>query len=122
MALAIALADYEDEVICDLAETYHIYNYRALPVPLLAVLVFGLPQGSRYQMALRNMTGASAVEILAHIADTLTGIAHVLVGAKKIPEESLWTNLIYEHEEKKQARGFTSGEEFMNEWRRLTHG
>ena len=36
-----------DAWICDLAETYRIFDYRALPVGLLATLSFGLREDSR---------------------------------------------------------------------------
>ena len=32
----------EDELVCDFAETYHILDLRALPVPLAATLAWGL--------------------------------------------------------------------------------
>lgn len=41
------LAKNEDELICDMAETYHIYDMRALPVKTLAVLACGLSESSR---------------------------------------------------------------------------
>ena len=34
-------------MICDLAETYHIFNYRQLPVEMVAVFVWGLPEKAR---------------------------------------------------------------------------
>ena len=44
----------EDALICDLAETYHIFDYKALPVKLLATLSVGLRENSRIQMKLNN--------------------------------------------------------------------
>lgn len=40
----------EDELICDLAETYKIYNYRELPPSLVATLCCGLRDDSRIKM------------------------------------------------------------------------
>jgi len=37
----------EDALICDLAETYHIFNYRELPPSLAATLSVGLKDDSR---------------------------------------------------------------------------
>ena len=42
MALAGMIALDQNALICDFAETYGIYNYRALPVSLLATLAVGL--------------------------------------------------------------------------------
>lgn len=40
----------EDALICDLAETYHIYDYRALPARKVAILANGLRDDSRIKM------------------------------------------------------------------------
>ena len=40
----------EDALICDLAETYHIYDYRSLPVKLVATLSAGLRDDSRIKL------------------------------------------------------------------------
>lgn len=41
------LATDRDALICDLAETYRVLDYRALPVELLATLAAGLRQDAR---------------------------------------------------------------------------
>lgn len=41
------IADGEDELICDLAETYQILHYRTIALPLLATLAAGLREDSR---------------------------------------------------------------------------
>ena len=41
MALAGIIAHYESDVICDLAETYQIYDYKRVPGRLLGTLVAG---------------------------------------------------------------------------------
>lgn len=43
----------EDELICDLAETYGIYDYRSLPPRTVATLTVGLREDSRVR-AKRN--------------------------------------------------------------------
>lgn len=37
----------EDALICDFAETYHIYDYRSLPASMAATLAVGLRDDSR---------------------------------------------------------------------------
>lgn len=37
----------EDELICDMAQYYHIYNYRNMDLSLIATLSAGLPEDSR---------------------------------------------------------------------------
>ena len=58
-------------MICDLAETYHILDYRALPVKLLATLCCGLRDNSRVKIQIAGMNEVSNEVILISIADTL---------------------------------------------------
>ena len=44
----------EDALICDFAETYHIFDWRALPVRLAATLAAGLPETSRIRMKMAD--------------------------------------------------------------------
>lgn len=46
----------EDALMCDLAETYHIYNYRSLPCKMVATFSCGLRNSSRIKM---KMAGTS---------------------------------------------------------------
>lgn len=49
------LSKDEDALICDLAETYNVYDYESLPVQRVATLAIGLRGDSRIVM---KMTGA----------------------------------------------------------------
>lgn len=44
----------EDALICDLAETYKIYDYKSLPLKLVATFSIGLRENSRIKTKLRN--------------------------------------------------------------------
>lgn len=46
------VSECEDELICDFAETYKIYDYRAMPLRTAAALAGGLGNSSRARMAL----------------------------------------------------------------------
>lgn len=71
MALAGMWSVAHDELICDLAEIYHIYDMKALPVRTLAVLSCGLGANSRVWAKL-NGYGARWPDIVqALIADRL---------------------------------------------------
>lgn len=61
----------EDALICDLAETYHIFNYRELPVHLLATLSVGLSDDSRIKKKLRNVPALPGYIVDAFIMDAL---------------------------------------------------
>ena len=58
-------------MICDLAETYHIFNYRELPVDMLATLVSGLRANSRVKMAINGINVPADTLLMAMIYDRL---------------------------------------------------
>lgn len=62
----------EDALICDLAETYHIYDYRSLPVKLVATLSAGLRDNSRIKLKAAGSPVELETIILAAIADNLS--------------------------------------------------
>lgn len=45
---------YEDELICDMAESYRIYDYRALKARYAATLALGLRPHSRVMLKIRE--------------------------------------------------------------------
>ena len=56
----------EDALICDLAETYQIYNYKSLPARLVATLSVGLRDDSRIKkLSLRDFLLASIMDRLS---------------------------------------------------------
>lgn len=61
----------EDALICDLAETYGILDYKALPVGLLATLSAGLRENSRVKMALNKIRVPTDTLLLASAVDKL---------------------------------------------------
>ncbi|MDD3185909.1 MAG: DUF5361 domain-containing protein [Anaerostipes sp.] len=65
----------EDALVCDLAEIYGIFDYRALPVKLLATLSCGLRENSRIKMKLNNLEADTRTILLSMVADSLAFIA-----------------------------------------------
>ena len=61
----------EDALICDLAETYQIYDYRQLPPKMVAVFSYGLKEDSRIKMKLSGQTVPSDTLLLASMVDKL---------------------------------------------------
>lgn len=59
-------------MICDLAETYHIFNYRELPVNMLATLVSGLRADSRTKMKITGAKIPDNITLQVLIYDRLT--------------------------------------------------
>ena len=66
------LALDESALICDLAETYGVLNYRALPVKLLATLCAGLRDDSRIKMICSGIRATPLEWMVAHAADNLS--------------------------------------------------
>lgn len=60
-----------DALLCDLAETYGIYDIRSLPVQTIATLSSGLRDNSRIKMKLRGETAIRPELISAMIYDLL---------------------------------------------------
>ena len=69
MALAHLVNAQEDELICDFAEYYHIYNYMQYGARYAATLTVGLPDASRTKRKLMNQQATVEQMLLATIAD-----------------------------------------------------
>lgn len=114
----------EDALICDLAETYHIYDYKRLPLISVAVFSLGLRENSRIKMKLSGSKISLEQSLLASIADRL-GILiwqKTKDGSKgnNVPKSILATlNGEVKEEEESEARLFISGEEFLKERAKL---
>lgn len=114
----------EDSLICDLAETYHILDYRALPSKTVGVLCCGLREDSRIKMKLSNMNANVDTLLHALIADKL----QILIwqrtedGAKgrNFPK-SIYEKLINPQKEESNVVAFSSGAEF-DEFRKALMG
>lgn len=59
----------EDALICDLAETYHIYDYRSLPLKMVATFSVGLRDNSRIKMAIADVKYPLDTMLLAAVLD-----------------------------------------------------
>lgn len=101
-----------DAVICDLAETYNVLDYRSLPIMTLATLCAGLHDDSRIKMQLMEMHRIAPSFAYVRMADTLTMILHVLAGDKSKPK--LYQDIMTGKPIKKKTTGFSSIEEFEN--------
>lgn len=69
------LATDRDALTCDLAETYHILDMTALPVPLLATLAAGLRGDARIRMAMAGENVTTQEALLAAAVDRLSALA-----------------------------------------------
>ena len=72
------LATDEDALICDFAETYHVLNWRGLPLHLAATLAVGLRPNSRIKSAMVGYKAPFDTVLLAAAVDRLGGIAWMM--------------------------------------------
>jgi hypothetical protein len=116
-----------DAVICDLAETYGIFDYRALPVEMLATLVVGLRDSSRIKMHIAGSKSAQDTLLIAAAVDRLSLIVWSMskdaqTGENR-PNMLLPVLMNGKQEERNNSNTvFGSGEEFEAERERLIRG
>lgn len=112
----------EDALICDMAETYHIYNMEQLPVEYVATLAIGLRDDSRIKLRAAGLKVDIKTMLLAHVADN-TAINFYMKtkdaqhGRNK--PKSMVQAFQIEDDTQDHAKQFDSGEAFLEEWRRL---
>ena len=59
----------KDALLCDLAETYHIYDYKSLPCRMVATFSCGLRENSRIKMKMAGIDPIPEQILMAAIAD-----------------------------------------------------
>jgi hypothetical protein len=114
----------EDALICDLAETYQIYDYRSLPLKTVATLAAGLRENSRIKLLASGSPVNQDTLLLATIADRveLFRFGFSKDADKKEPPPSLLRMLLGEEKPVKNnsgARTFRSADELNKELARL---
>lgn len=105
----------EDELTCDLAETYHILNWRELSPSLVATLSCGLSDSSRIKRKISGMKITFDQMLLAILVDGVNGLLwqRSKDGAKnRNRPESLFKKLTGQDKEKDELEVFESIEDF----------
>lgn len=117
------LSTDKDALICDMAETYHIYNIEALPVETLATLSYGLRDNSRIKMKIAGVEYVPLEIIMPQIADNMAIIRYSLTAKKGDAPPKLMSSYIYGDTKKsKETKSYSTGAEFEAERRRLLKG
>lgn len=102
----------EDALICDFAETYHILDYKRLPLGLVASLAAGLRDNSRSKMILNDERLTIEQVLLATMVDSILLLAWTRTKeAEKVTcrPPSVLDKLL---NTKKEESAFASGKEF----------
>lgn len=106
----------EDALICDLAETYNILDYKKLALNKLAILACGLRDDSRLKLKMSDNILSPNQLLLAGIQDRLSLIVY---SKTKDAEKGInYPKLVFDNLENK-INGFSSGEDFMKERERI---
>ena len=108
----------EDALICDLAETYHIYDYRSLPLKTVATLSAGLRDDSRIKLEAAEASVGLDTVILAAIADNLT-MLRAGMDRKNRSTPFLFTELLRGGNKKQKVKGFKTSQEFEAALKRI---
>lgn len=122
MILAGCIKEDEDALICDLAEYYHIFNYKELPPNIVATLCVGLRDESRTKMHLSGQRLTLEQLLLARIADSTAFIAYTYTKDaqhNRNKPKSILKLLIDENKEK--CEGFDSGDDFETRFKELAN-
>ena len=112
------MSKFPDELTCDMAETYGIFDIKRVPVKLLVTLAVGLRDDSRVMMAKRGALVDNKTILLAQIADMMSGVSPK-------SEQSLTMRCFVRPAEPEQApkekyEVFDSPEAFNARWAEVT--
>lgn len=112
----------ENALICDLAETYQIYNYRQMPPSTVAIFCIGLRDDSRIKMKLGGAKVSPNILLLSGIVDRL----NLLLWAKtedgrkgRNKPKSILEDL---YSKESEVSAFASGKDFEEERQRIIEG
>lgn len=113
MTLAGMLNTDEEAFICDMAETYHVFDYKALPVRTAALLASGLRDNSRIKMKISGQEAPNETILLAMTVDRLGQLVWLNTedGHKGVNRPALITPQLCKSGEK-DTLAFDSIEEF----------
>ena len=103
----------EDLLICDLAETYGIYDYNAMKPSLIATLAVGLPDSSRVMKKYSGFKLTLEQMLLVMILDGVNISIWQRGGGKKSKKpESIFKKLTEKEKQKDELMSFKTPEEF----------
>ena len=107
-----------------MAETYNIYDYRSIPVNLLATLSVGLRDNARIKMKLRGEQVSMDTFLLCSIVDQLSVMlwCQSKDGLKGINRPKSILNILLGKTKASEIQGFISSDEFELARKRILGG
>ena len=121
MILATMISTDEDALMCDFAETYHIYDFRQLPLNKAAVFASGLRDDSRIKMKMSNSTIDLKDVLLAALVDRCSFLAWSKCKEGTPKPASILAKLLGIKEEK-DHEVFDTAYEYEKRKREITEG
>lgn len=114
----------EDALVCDFAETYHIYDLRGLPLQLAATLALGLREDSRIKLTLSGETCSFERLALAACLDRLNDLVWMRTedGQKNRNRPASVAEALMVRQKEPEQTVFETGEDFMKRWKELGGG
>ena len=108
----------ENALVCDLAEVYHIYDYKSLPLSKVAIFSCGLREDSRIKMKMNDINYPLNTMLLAAIVDRLSFLAwtKTVDSQKGRNRPSSIMDHLFGTKKEKEVIGFETPEDFKNEW------
>lgn len=110
----------EDALICDLAETYQVYDYKQLPLQTVAVFAYGLKDDSRIKQLLSDQIAPVERVLLASMVDRLSMLLWIQSkdGQKGVNRPASIADRLIKRDksenDEKDYLVFESGEDFEN--------
>lgn len=117
------IAAGEDALVCDLAETYGIFQFRALPARLLATLAAGLRDDSRIKTLLSGARAPLDTLLLAAAVDRLSFLAWAETKDARRGHGrpgSVLAAILEKDEEKSQVTAYENADAFEAAWEAIT--
>ncbi len=116
----------EDALICDLAETYQVYDYKQLPLSTVAVFAYGLKDDSRIKQLLSDQIAPVERLLLASMVDRLSMLLWIQSkdGQKGVNRPTSLTDFFIkkEKEDTREFMTFESPEDYETYRKQLFSG
>lgn len=111
---------YKEELICDLAETYHIYNMYDFTPEYIGILVNGLDADSRVNRKIGEQKIKSETYLLAGIFDNVNYLLYGMSDPKKRgnPPDSILKRLLSD-EPREKEKVFVTPDDFRETWKKI---
>ena len=114
----------EDALRCDFAQTYHILDFRRLPLRTAAVFAQGLPEDSRIMRRLSGARFGVDTALLARLCDGVALIAWMLSedGHKGANRPKSVFDILLGGEDPEKPQSYASAADFRAAWGEITAG